>query len=131
MDAAVEVDGDAEVLAARVADFLHTGKNRVHLVVGVDHLQLFGGVHLHRRETSIHLLLRCAACVTGTVSADPRIDLHFVAAASSHELIYGRVEHLTLDIPESLVDARERTHQNAAATVEARAVDGAPDILNA
>ena len=89
------------------------------------------GVHLHGGESGVHLLLCGAARIAGAVASDPGIDLHPVAAASSHELIYGRVEHLTLDIPESLVDAGKRAHQNAAATVEARAVDGAPDILNA
>ena len=49
VDPAVEVDGDAEVLAAGFPDAGHPLQDLVDLGIGVDELQFFRGVHLDAR----------------------------------------------------------------------------------
>ena len=128
---AVEVDGDAEILAAAFPDGGHAFQNGVHLVVGVDHLQLFGGVHLDGGKAGILALQSSSAHVVGAVAADPAVHAHVVAAGTAHELVDRGVEELALDIPQGLINAGNGAHQHAAAAVEPGAVQHSGKVLNA
>ena len=130
VNASVEVDSDPEVLSAAFSDRGNALKHGINLVVGVDHLKLVGCVHFDRLEPLVFLFERGSADVGRTVSANPGIDLHFVAAFAAHKLVNGRAEILSLDVPKRLVDARNCAHENTAAAVEAGAVDGRPDALD-
>lgn len=46
----------------------------VNLGIGVDELQLFGGVHLDGSETGVLLFQSSLAHIGGTVAADPGVD---------------------------------------------------------
>ena len=103
----------------------------IDLVVGVDHLQVLGCVHLDGGEACVHALLCHSARVRGTVAADPGVDADIITAFAAHQLIDGRTEELALDVPQCLIDACDGTHQNAAAAIEARAVEEGGDVLDA
>ena len=130
MDSAVEVDGDAKILAAGFPDGGNTLQNCIDLIVGIHHLQFFGCVHLDGLEAGIHLLLCGLTHIGGTVTADPGIDLHLIPAGSAHQLIDRCVEHLALDVPQRLINAGQCAHQHTAAAVKTGTVDGGPNAFN-
>ena len=63
MDPAVEVDRDAEVFAAGLADRRDAFQNGVDLIIGIDHLQFFGRIHLDRGKAGVLLFERRRAGV--------------------------------------------------------------------
>ena len=73
---------------------------------------------------------RGLAGVARMVAADPAIDLDAVAAFAAQQLIHRHAERLALDVPHGLLDARDRTGQDGAAAVEARAVHLLERILD-
>src|SRR5699024_889555 len=128
--AAMEVDADAEVLTSSLPDRLDVLDDLVDLGVGVDELQLLGGVHLHGSESTV-LRLQCGSCgVAGAVSADPRVRADPIPDLPTEQLMNRLTERLALDVPQGLVDSGDRTHENGATAVEATAVHDRPQVFD-
>jgi hypothetical protein len=99
-------------------------------LVGVDELQFLGGVHLNGGESAVLRLQRGSRSVAGAVSADPRICADTIPHLPAEQLMHRLAERLALDVPQGLVDARDRTHENGATAVEATAVHDRPQVLD-
>jgi hypothetical protein len=65
------------------------------------------------------------------VAADPAVGLHLVAHQAAQQFVDRRAQDLALDVPQRLVDAGDRAHQDRAAAVEAGAVHGLPQVVDA
>ena len=126
----MEIDGDAEAPARRPAYGIDALEHRVDLLVAVHVLQLFRRVHFNRRKALRLLFLRRVRHVAGAVAADPAVNANLFAACAAHQLVNRRAEALALDVPQRLVDARDRAHEDAAAPVERAAIKRVPDILD-
>src|SRR4051794_39130618 len=66
----------------------------------------------------------------GPVAADPRVDLDAVADRTAEQVVDRHAVVLAFDVPQGLVDARERAHVDGAAAVEPAAVEHRPDVLD-
>src|SRR5206468_11344855 len=64
------------------------------------------------------------------VAADPRVGADLVANLAAKHLPGGQPERTALQIPQRLLQPRERRHQHCAAAVEAAAVADLPDVLD-
>ena len=126
----VEVDGNAKIFAADLTDGRHPLQHRIDLIVGVDHLQFLGCIHLNGPEALVHFLLGGSSHVTGAIPADPRIYLHAIPALTPHELVDRHAKHLAFDIPQGLIDAGNGAHQHTAAPIKACPVEHRPKPLN-
>jgi hypothetical protein len=88
------------------------------------------GVHLDRGEALIAPRAGGGGNVVRPVAADPRIGADRVADASAQQLPCGQAIAPALQIPQGLVEARQRRHQHRAAAIEAAPVTDLPDVLD-
>ncbi len=130
VDAAVEVDADADIGADRLADSGDGFNSLFHLVVGVDDLHLLAAVEFDRLEAAGDDLLGIVGDVGGAVAADPGIDLDLVAHLAAEQRMDRLSQRLALDVPQRLVDAGNRAHVDGAAAIEAGAVHDVPVVLD-
>ena len=126
----MEVDGNAKVLAAALTDGGHALQNSVHLVVGVDHLQLLSGVHLDGGKAGVLAFQSGSAHIAGAIATDPAVHTHVVTAGTAHELVHRGIEELALDVPQSLINAGNGAHEHAAAPVEPGTVQHSGKIFD-
>jgi hypothetical protein len=121
---------DADIRAYGITLCRNVGQSQVDLVEGVEELQLFGAVHLHRSETALH----CFFCGTGgvgrTVATDPRVDADLVAHLAAEQVADRHAQMLALDIPQGLVDPGQGAHVHRATAIEAAAVEHSPDVFD-
>ncbi len=68
--------------------------------------------------------------VARTIAADPGVDTNAITALSAKQLVDRYAESLALDVPQRLIDAGERTHVQAAATIEAGAIHHCPMVFD-
>ena len=71
-----------------------------------------------------------ARTISAAVAADPAIDPYLVTQRPTQQHMHRLVQHLALDVPQRLVDARQRAHVNGAAAVKAAAIQHRPVILD-
>src|SRR5690606_10776879 len=69
--------------------------------------------------------------VGGPVAADPAVGLDPVAHQAAEQLVDRHAQGLALNVPQRLVDAGDRAHQDRAAAVEAAAVEHLPQVVDA
>src|SRR5699024_6393193 len=81
-------------------------------------------------ESAVLRLQRGSRSIAGAVSADPRIRADTIPHLPTEQLIHRLAERLALDVPQCLIDARDRTHENGATAVEATAVHDRPQVLD-
>ena len=127
---AVKIDTDIEIGTAAVADSGDPGHQLVDFLVAVDYLHLSGAVHLYRRGPIILRFEGGLADIRGPVAANPLVDPDGVTTGSAHEVMNRRIVVFSFDIPERLIDSRERAHQDRSTPVKGRPVEFLPDILN-
>src|SRR5207248_3370876 len=94
----------------------------VELLVGADPVELGGRVHLGRVEALAFAPRSRLADLVRPVAADPGVGADFVANLAAKHLPGGQPERTALQIPQRLLEARERRHDHCAAAVEAAAV---------
>ena len=127
---AMEVHADAEVRTAGVADGGDVGDHLVDLVVGVDELHLFAGVHLDGGKALGLALQRLGRGLRRAIAADPGIDADAVAHLAAEQFVHRHAQGFALDVPQRLVDAGQGTHVDAAAPIEAAAVEHRPVVFD-
>ena len=128
---AVEVDADAHVRPHGVAGLGDPGHRLVHLAVAVDDLQLRGAVHLEGGEALLDQCAGAFAHVGGAIAPGPGVHAHAVAYRAAQQLVHRHAQVTALEVPQRLVDAGDGAHQDRAAAVEAGAIEGVPQVLDA
>ena len=104
--------------------------HRIQLGVAVEKGELLGRQHLDGGEALGRDLLGALDDRLGPVAADPAIDPHLLAHRPAQQRMHRLVQHLALDVPQRLVDARQRAHMNGAAAIKAAAIQHRPMILD-
>jgi hypothetical protein len=127
----VEVDAEAYPRAELVVHLGELGDRGVDGARRVEHRELFGAVHLEGVEAAFHEALHVLDDGRWPIPADPAVDLDAVAHLAAEQLVDRHAERLALDVPERLVDAGDRTHQDRAASVEIAAVHRLPEVVDA
>jgi hypothetical protein len=116
--AAVEVNRYVEPRRARRGQPLG---RLLHSRLRVQVMQLSRGVHLHRGQAGLPRRSGRRRHLRRPVAAGPAIDPHAVARAAAEQLPRGHAQRAALDVPQRLLDPRERAAQHRSAAVEAAA----------
>ena len=130
VDTAVEVDGEFHVHADRFANGAGATQHRVDLFKGVDVVHFLRRVHLYGAVALSLLFQNLGRDIRGAVAADPAVNLQSVAALAAQQVVNRRVQRLSLDVPQRLINTRDGAHNLRPAAVEAAAVEGLPQILD-
>src|SRR5690606_19881118 len=107
------------------------GHRRVDRARAVDQPELLGAVELEGVEALRAMRLHLRDDVGRAVAADPAVGLHPLAHQAAEQLVDRHAQGLALDVPQRLVDAGDRAHQDRAAAVEAAAVQHLPQVVDA
>src|SRR6185369_13766418 len=121
------VEPDVHALRLRRLD---AADHVVELLVRADPVELGGRVHLDGGETLVLADLRGLGDLVRPVAADPGVGADLVTHLAAEHLPGGQADRPALEVPQRLLEAGERAHQNGPAAVEAAAVADLPDVLN-
>ena len=127
----MEVQRKVHIVTDRVAQRGAAVEHLLYLLVGVDVVQLLGGVHLHGRVALVALFAHGRRHVVRSVAANPAVYPQAVAAQPAQQFVHRHAQRAPLDVPQRLVDARDGAHDLRPATVKACAIHRLPQVLNA
>ena len=130
VQAAMKVHRDAEFRPHRLAQRADPFQHRIDLGVAVDPGHFLGRQHLDGGEAPRGHLFGTGHDIVRPVAADPGIDAHLAAHRTTQQRMHRLAQYLALDVPQRLVDARQRAHVKGAATVEAAAIQHGPVIFD-
>ena len=130
MNTPMKIYSYAKIFSATLSYCCNSFQNSIHFFIAVDHLKFFRCIHLNCRKSSVLSLFCCTSHILRTVSSNPRIYSHTISAFSAHQLIHWSIKIFTFDIPKSLINACNCTHQDTAAPVKSSPVKYIKYILN-
>jgi hypothetical protein len=126
--AAVEVDGHVEPGGARRRQAVG---RLLDPRLGVEVVQLGGGVHLHGGQAGGGGLLGRGGDVPRPVAPDPAVHAHPIPGPAAEQLPGRHAERAALDVPQRLLDPGDRAAQHRPAAVEAAAPHDLEVVLDA
>jgi len=109
---------------------LHPTDNLVEQPRSSEPVELRRRVHLDRRKALLLARLGGLADLVGAITANPRIGADAVAHAAAHHFPCRETVAVALEVPQRLVEPRQRRHQHGTAAIEAAAIGDLPDVLD-
>ncbi|MNJ40792.1 hypothetical protein D3C77_356940 [compost metagenome] len=99
MYAAMKIHTNAKIRTRGHPDRIYPFYNLIHLMIAIDILHLFRGVHLNRSKAGL-LLLQCRLpYIARPIPADPGVDANRIPAGSAKQLIDRSIVIFSLNVP--------------------------------